>query len=654
MIGRPALLGMGLCLLTQLAAQTADYRPSRRAKWLYEEARTAFGRYQHERAEALLDKLFSFDTIYPAANQLAAELAVRMQRDSMAAAYYQRIVRHFPQQYEAWYNLGQTAYNAGMYATAAAAWDSFLVHVPPGGRFRKYRQWAQEKIAMARFADSLRRHPLPVQLHNLGPAVNTVHDEYWPVLTGDEQHLYFTRRIPVDTFEMRRTGQRIQRRSQEDIFWSQRSDTGWTTAQPVPGQLNTAYNEGAITMAPDGRYIIFTGCNWPDGYGSCDLYYSQRRNGRWTRPRNLGPPINTVHKETQPSLSADGRELFFSSSRPGGRGGLDIWVSRRGPDGRWQPPVPLDSPVNTPANEQAPFIHYDGVTLYFASRGHAGLGRSDLYRAVRGPDGRFGEVRNLGYPINSHRDEISLYVSPTTRTAYIASEAGGYGGLDIYSFKMPEAVAPGRALYVKGQVIDARTRVPIPQARLEFYRLPDGRSTTVLRTDEAGRFLTTLPAGSDYGIHVSAGPHYLLRSIHLPLRDYQKARPYERTIPLTPIQQGAAFDLHNVFFDFDSDRLKPASRRELQRVIQWLRRHPHIRIRIIGHTDDKGSHAYNQALSLRRARAVRRYLIEQGHIAPDRIDVKGMGETAPVATNTTEAGRAQNRRIEIRIIAIKK
>ncbi len=653
MIGRIFLvIGWG-GLVGMLAGQTLDYQPSRRARWLYREARTAFDRYRHRQAEAFLRKLFSFDTLYPDANQLAAELAVRRGHDSQAVRYYRRIVRHFPERYAAWYNMGQTAFHAGMYSVALAAWDSFLVHAPPGQRFRKYRQWAREKMAAARFADSLRQHPLPVRMHNLGAAINTSDDEYWPVLTGDERRLYFTRRVPLDTFEMRRTGQRIVRRSQEDIYWSSLSDTGWTLARPVPGDLNTTYNEGAITMAPNGRYIIFTGCNWPDGYGSCDLYYSEFRRGRWTRPRNLGPPVNTSSKETQPSLSADGKALYFSSNRPGGRGGLDIWVSRRGRNGRWGRPVPLDSPVNTAANEQAPFIHYDGVTLYFASRGHPGLGRSDIYRAVRGPDGRFTDVRNLGYPINSHREELSFYVSATTRTAYIASEAGGYGGLDIFSFKVPAAVAPRPVIYVKGQVIDALSRKPIPAARLVFYRLPEGRTVTELDADEGGGFLTTLPAGSDYGIHVSGGPHYVFRSIHLPLRDYDSVRPYVQIIPLMPVRRGASFDLQNVFFDFDSDSLKPASRRELQQVIRFLRQHPGVRIRIVGHTDNRGTATYNMDLSLRRARAVRRYLIEKGRIAPARIEVAGKGETQPVATNRTEAGREQNRRIEIQVIGTK-
>ncbi len=649
MIGKGWLLTVGWLVGWCVWGQPSDYRPTRRIQWLYEEARRYFERYQHDEARALLSKLFARDSLHPEANELAAELALREGNDSLAAAFYGRVVRHFPDRVAAWYNLGQAAFGAGHYRTAAAAWDSFLVRAR-ARRYEKYRQWAQEKIRRARFADSLRRHPVEFHPRNLGPAINTPHDEYWPVLTGDEQQLYFTRRIPIDTFELHRRNQSVYRRSQEDIYVSTRTDSGWATAKPAPGSLNTDYNEGAITLSPDGRYLIFTGCNWPQGYGSCDLYYSQRVNGRWSKPRNLGSTINTPYKETQPSLSADGTELFFSSNRPGGRGGLDIWVSRRGPRGQWMPPQPLDSPVNTPANEQAPFIHYDGRTLYFSSRGHFGLGRSDLYVARRRSDGRFDSVRNLGYPINTHKDELSLYVSAVSRTAYLSSEASGFGGLDIFSFEMPEATAPHPTIYVKGQVIDARTRKGIPRATLEFYTLPEGATVLRLQADEHGHFLTTLPMGSDYGVHVAGGARYVFRSIHLPLRNYQSATPYERIIPLAPLVLGASFDLHNVFFDFDSDRLRPASRKELDRVVRFLQRHPTVRIRIVGHTDSQGTAEYNLDLSLRRARSVKRYLVTEGRIDPRRIETAGEGESRPIASNATEAGRAQNRRIEIQIV----
>ncbi len=649
MIGR---ISCGWICLASVAviAQTTDYQPSRRVQWLYKEAHNRLERHQYPQAWFFLSKLFEKDSIYPDANELAAELAMREGKDSVAMVYYQRLVRHFPHRVSAWYNLGQAAFGAGYYRIAADAWDSFITRSGAERRYRKYRQWALEKHQRARFADSLRNHPVEFYPQNLGPAINSPNDEYWPVLTGDERTIYFTRRAPVDTFSPNRSHYPIYRQSQEDIYYARRTDTGWNQAILAPGRLNTDFNEGAITMSPDGRYIIFTGCNWPQGYGSCDLYYSRMVNGQRTRPHNVGPPVNTPYKETQPALSADGQELYFSSNRPGGRGGLDIWVSHRGPDGRWLSPQPLDSPINTPANEQAPFIHYDGQTLYFSSRGHWGLGRSDLFVARRQADGHFDSVRNLGYPINTHMDEISLYVSAVSRTAYLASAAGGMGGLDIFTFQMPSTTAPHRVLYVKGRVIDAQTQKGIPRASLEFYELSGGDVVLQIKADEKGNFLTTLPIGRDYGLHVSGGAQYVFRSVYLPLRTYQRIQPYEQIIPLEPISPGATFDLHNVFFDFDSDQLRPESQRELRRLVVFLRRHPSIRIRVVGHTDSRGTSKYNIDLSLRRARAVREYLINQGKIHSRRIEVAGMGERQPVASNRTEEGRAQNRRIEVQII----
>lgn len=203
---------------------------------------------------------------------------------------------------------------------------------------------------------------MPFEPFNLGPSINSTDHEYLPSLTADGRTLVFTRRIM----------------GQEDLFESTRRDTGWTKAVPLT-EINTRDNEGAHCISADGNLLLFTACNRTSGLGSCDIFYSQKIDGRWRAPGGIGKPINSEFWESQPSLSADGRTLFFASDRPGGYGGSDIWVSYLDASNRWTNPVNLGNTVNTTGSDQSPFLHPDGVTLYFSSDGHPGMGGTDLY-----------------------------------------------------------------------------------------------------------------------------------------------------------------------------------------------------------------------------------------------------------------------------------
>ncbi len=472
-------------------------------------------------------------------------------------------------------------------------------------------------------------HPL-----NLGDSVNSRDSEYYPSLTLDGNTLVITRRIGGIN---------------EDFFASTRSGDHWSEAKALEGRINTEQNEGAQNISQDGKWLIFTGCNLPGGFGECDLYISLRTRDGWSEPQNLGRAINTEFWESAPSLSPDKRDLYFASRRPGGFGGIDIYVSHRLPNGRWDIPENLGPGVNTAGDESCPFMHADNHTLYFTSNGHRGFGGDDLFLVRKDGKGGWGPVENLGFPINTIENEGSLIVAADGRTAYYASDRSDTrGGLDIYSFDLREDVRPSRTLWVQGRVFDRKTKEGLPSA-VELTDLGTGEVLSKVQTDESGDYLVTLPVGRDWSFSVNR-KNYLFYSGHFDLSGRAPDSTYRMDIPLQPIEADAIITLNNVFFESGRFDLRPQSHGELDKIFQLMNDNPTLKIRINGHTDNVGKAADNLALSNNRAKAVTAYLVSKG-IAPTRLSAQGFGATKPVADNATEEGRARNRRTELEVTA---
>lgn len=291
----------------------------------------------------------------------------------------------------------------------------------------KHKRWgasAKYDLECIAFRRNAMANPVPFNPENMGPNVNSADDEYLPTLTADGYNLIFTR---------------YQRQHMaEDFYYSYMKDGQWTKARQMSRPLNSEENEGAGCISQDGRILYFTACGRKDGMGRCDLYISYRKEGGWSRPQNLGPVINTGGWESQPCLSIDGQTLYFVSDRKDGYGGMDIWRSTL-VEGQWSKPVNMGPGINTKGNEKSPFISFDDQTLYFSSDGHIGMGGADLFMCRRTGDTTWSEPQNLGYPINTKGDESSLIVSPDGSTAIFSSDKfGGQGGLDLYSFALPE------------------------------------------------------------------------------------------------------------------------------------------------------------------------------------------------------------------------
>jgi outer membrane protein OmpA-like peptidoglycan-associated protein len=498
----------------------------------------------------------------------------------------------------------------------------------------KDRDYAQKLLKDCIFAIDALQHPVPFKPINLGASINTAADEYSPVSTADDKTIIFTRQI----------GQN------EDFYQANKVDNQWQKSVYLSDRINTPnYNEGSESVSQDGKFLFFTGCNRPDGKGRCDIYVATKKGDDWGKPFSLSPPINTPGWESQPSISADGRTLYFVSNRKGGYGGYDIWKSNLTDKG-WSEPENLGPNVNTPYNEQSPFIHPDDSTLYFCSNGWPGMGNQDLFVSRLAKDGKWQVPKNLGYPINTNGDESGLSLTAGGAYAFFSSnKLDGFGGFDIYTFEMPPDLRPHVVTYVKGFVSDAKTRQPLESA-VEIIALENNRPVYQdFSSAEKGDFLATITAGKNYGLNISK-PGYLFYSENFSLVGHTSSNPFFITALLEPIEVGNKVILKNIFFDTNKYQLQPDSRAELQKLIEFMDLNPTVKIEISGHTDNVGNDASNQTLSENRAKSVYDFLIS-GKIDPSRMVFKGYGKTQPIAPNDNDENRAKNRRTEFKIIA---
>jgi outer membrane protein OmpA-like peptidoglycan-associated protein/tetratricopeptide (TPR) repeat protein len=470
---------------------------------------------------------------------------------------------------------------------------------------------------------------------NMGDSINTADLEYFPSLTIDGKKLIFTRRI----------------NNKESFYESDKQNEIWGKAFPLVGKINSPDNNvGAQNISQDGQWLVYTGCNFPRGMGSCDLYISYLTKNGWSEPQNLGWNVNSEFWESTPSLSPDKRDLYFSSNRPGGYGGKDIWVSHRTDNGNWSVPENLGSDINTAGDESTPFIHADNQTLYFNSNGLPGYSeKPDLFVTRKLADGKWSKPENLGYPINTIDDEGSMIVDADGKTAYYSSDKiDTKGGLDIYTFELREDLRPSRTLWAKGKVYDAKTRAGLPST-VVLTDVNTRETVSKLQTDEDGNYLITLPVGKDYAFNVHR-KGYLFYSQNYNMKNISSDSVFNVDIPLEPIEANAKVILKNVFFDTKKTDLKPESITELDNVVRLMNENPNMKILISGFTDNVGKPADNLKLSTGRAVAVVNYLLSKG-VNNNRLSFKGFGEAKPIASNDTEEGRGQNRRTELTVVS---
>lgn len=479
-------------------------------------------------------------------------------------------------------------------------------------------------IRSASVADSLFRIPREFNPVRLSDSLNTANDELGISMTYDRRSLILTRRT-----------------DQEDLYQSQLRQENWLKATPIHS-LNTPDNEGAAALSGDGRLLVFTACNRPGGAGSCDLYYSEKIEEEWSKPE-LIPGVNSRHWDSQPTLSPDGRALIFSSERPGGHGKKDLWLTVKGGSG-WIQPINLGPSVNSPGNEENPFLHSDEFTLYFTSDYWPGFGGRDLFMSHRLRGNEWSSPQNLGYPINSMENEEGVFIESSGQKGFLSSARAGQ--FDLYSFQMDKAIQPRPALMYEMIVIDSTSQLPLKGVSINVYDWTNDRLIRSVNTDQEGYAAFLISGNREYGITLTREGYSFL-SYKKQMAD-KINQDIKDTIHLVPVSDSKSIILENVHFASGEARLLKASSVELDQLVEYLIQNPELNISLTGHTDNVGQAVDNLALSQARADAVKAYLVEHG-IDGNRVKAIGMGETKPVVSNDTPEGRQKNRRTEIMI-----
>ncbi|HEU4718491.1 MAG TPA: OmpA family protein [Bacteroidia bacterium] len=629
---------------------------SKKAEKAYNKALAELNAYQYDLALADLAVAKKADPNFVEAYFLEANLYMEQQEWQKAIDDFKTGFSINPKYYPSCYfDCANAELKLGQYEGAKTDYQKFL------DLKRNASQDMIDKtnlgIKCCDFALDAMQHPVPFKPVNMGPNINSDWCEYFPNVTADDQTFLVTRnQQKIDP----NNGDKIY--TQEDFYISYKNDSGqWSFMRNMGAPINTPENEGAPSLSPDGRFLFFAGCMGENGYGydrrgygSCDIFYTQKMNGSWTRPVNVGAPVNTKEWESQPSFSSDGKTLYFVSSRGGGYGDSDIWMSTLNDDGTWSEPVNLGDVINTPGKEEAVFIHPDNQTLYFASDGHVGMGGLDLYVSHRDSvTGKWGEPVNLGYPINTYGDESGLIVGGNGQIAYFSSDRkGGLGCDDIYSFELPKALQPFPVTYMKGKTFNKKTGAPVG-AKFDLIDLATGKTFITSKSDAAnGEFLVCLPTNKDYALNVNS-PGFLFYSETFRLKESPDPdKPFIMNVPLQPIDTGAVVELKNVFFETGKFDLRPESKAELDKAVAWLLANPDVKVEISGHTDNVGDKKSNMTLSTNRAKAVYDYLVAHG-VPASRMTYKGYGDTKPKVDNDTPEHRQMNRRVEMKITATK-
>lgn len=544
---------------------------------------------------------------------------------------------------------------------------------PKEKRFTEKMEDIEKKISECNNGKKYMSNPQRMFIDNLGSTINSPFPDYSAFITADESMIIFTSRRDNTTGGKK---DEMDGGWHEDLYVSYKKNGKWTSPLNMGSPINSPDHDATAGLSPDGTTLYIYEHH---GKGGGDIYHSHLVGNTWSKPEKLNKNINSNERETTVSESFDKNTLYFVSHKKEGLGGGDVYISQKDAKGNWGPAMNFGAPVNTKYSEEGVFMHPDGKTLYFSSKGHNTMGGYDIFKSTF-ENGKWSAPENLGYPINSPDDDVYFVISGSGRRGYYASAKDeGFGEKDIYmiTFLGPEKsfaysnednliasiAEPVKALDVappaeisskaltllKGTITDAVTQKPLT-ATIE---LVDNTKNEVIATfssnSATGKYLVMLPSGKNYGIAVKS-EGYLFHSENFDIPATTGFQELVKDIGLKNVAVGSKIILKNIFFDFDKASLRPESTNELERLIKLLNDIPSMKIEMGGHTDSKGSDEYNQKLSQARCESVVNYLVGKG-ISKERLVAKGYGESQPIATNDTDEGRQMNRRTEFTILS---
>lgn len=504
----------------------------------------------------------------------------------------------------------------------------------------KYKAEALKIIGDCSFAKEAIKNPIPFTPKQLPDYINSNYLQYFPSVTVDGNTLVFT---SSNSFSLV---------GNEDLMVTQKlNDSTWSKPGSISPKINsTRENEGTASISGDGKTLVFTACGRRDSKGNCDLYISNKVGNEWSSPINMGATINSNDWDSQPSLSADGRTLFFVSMRRGGLGEADIYMSSKDQNNEWSTPANLGEGINTSGNESSPFIHANSTTLYYSTNGKPSMGGQDIYMTER-VDSVWTEPRNLGYPINTSKDDQGLVINADFSKGYYNSDIikNNKQLTVLFEFEIPSAIkGKTQSSIAKGTVSDAVSHKKLA-SQIELIDLSNGVLVSTVYSDEInGDYTLVLNDGKEYALYCSK-KGYLFKSMSFNYTNKKEFNALTLDIELEPIKKGAHIVLNNIFFESAKYELQDKSTTELKRLIAFFKANPYVKVEVSGHTDNIGNRESNQKLSTQRAQSVFNYLVKNG-IPSTSIVCKGYGDSKPVVPNTSDENRQLNRRIEFMII----
>lgn len=521
--------------------------------------------------------------------------------------------------------------------------EKFSAFIDAGSVKPEWTKVADSLIEVCTFYDQVLNNPVPFDPHPV-EGVNTTADEYLPIISPDNEIILFTRKYmkQADKFSAFTGGKLV-----EEFTLSRKSEGVFDRGKALPPPFNSGLNEGGASLTIDNKQMYLTICNIKGGMGSCDLWTTSYKNDKWQMMQNLGSSVNDSMWQSQASVSSDGKTVYYSSDMPGGFGGKDIYKIVKDEKGYFGEPINLGAAINTSGDEKSPFIHVDNKTLYFCSNGHLGLGGFDIFYARTDSNRAWGKPVNIGSPINSDKDDLGFFVSTDGKKGYFASnKMQGVGGWDIYSFDLYSAARPQKVILMKGKIQDDKGNA-VHDATME---LKDLKTNDIYKVDidSNGEYVFAHALDNDQMVLVKK-EGYFYSSQTIKTNDAKMEGVQKLNFNIEEVQQGKSYKIKNLFFENNSSLLNEDAKLELINLVVFMQGTPDISIEIAGHTDNVGNDQSNIELSAQRAKAVYTFLIENG-IESSRLRYKGYGKNKPIADNTTETGRAANRRTEITIL----
>jgi len=626
------------------AQDTCQITLDKKDEKLFHEGQQAFTRGNWVQAsQVMLDLTGRYPELAEGWYILGSSYVKRRDSDfRQAEKYLKKAITICPDLYPyAYYYLGEIAYSSEDYSGTVSYLEKFLEDIDRINSDEDYDR-AVSLLDYSRFYLEMKGNPVPFR-PKVVSGISTHENEYLAILSPDNQMALFTREkkvLPDRNSLLQSTG--YKERFMVSLL---EPDGSFSEGEEMPEPFNIQDNEGGATLTADNATLYYTVCQYDkeNRYFNCDIWFSEFQYDSWKEIRNAGNRINKATSwESQPSISSDGKTLYFVSDRPGGYGGYDLYKVTRDTGETWGFPVNLGPRINSAGNEKSPFIHPDGKTFYFSSDGWMGMGGYDVFYTRLEDDGTFRKPVNIGYPINSTEDEVGFFVSTDGMKGFYASnKLQDQGGWDLYQFDLYEKVRPDKVLFIKGTVKDEESFAPV-KARIELKNVGTQEVNEVRLDTSTGRYVAVASFDHDYIMTIKK-EGYVYESKYISREDTSFDNPATVDMEIQPIELDKTYRINDIYFNFNSFELTPASMIVLDQFIEFLRLNDHLSIEIRGHTDAIGNDEDNLVLSENRARSVYDYLVANS-IPASRLKYKGYGETMPEATNDTEEGRALNRR----------